>query len=40
MVKKDDELYISTKQVLFVVLLGVVFFILAFICKGPTYGML
>jgi len=36
----EDELTISVKTLLFLVLISILFIIMAFICKGPTYGML
>jgi len=36
----DDELRINGKSLLFLFFLTVGFFVLAFIAKGPTYGVL
>ena len=36
----DTELRISVKSLFLLFFLTVGFFVLAFICKGPTYGVL
>lgn len=36
----DNELRINGKSLLLLFFLTVGFFILAFLCKGPTYGVL
>jgi len=36
----EEELYISGKAVMMIILFSILFLIMAFIIKGPTYGLL
>ena len=36
----EEELYISTKSIVMIILFSILFLIMAFIIKGPTYGIL
>lgn len=36
----EEELYISTKSIMMIILLCLLIFIMVFTVKGPTYGIL